>query len=244
MTAPASFNTPNRIIAYAMKDAGLLQDGDDPTSEQYAEFGNRLNDVINMLQTQPGLKLWTYKDLSIPMVQGTNTYTIGVGGSVDMNKPLRVLQGYWHDTTTSTSPVDIPITMLSWQEWLTLSNKTTQGRPTQFFVDKQQTLLSIGVWLTPDASSAANGTAHLLIQNQLTNFTEITDTLNFTPESMLALRWTLADEICTGQPEVTMQRCAMRAAQFQATLNDWDVEDASTKFEPDATRGYGRSRFR
>jgi len=34
MTIAATFNQPARIIQYAMEDAGLLQTGDEPKSEQ------------------------------------------------------------------------------------------------------------------------------------------------------------------------------------------------------------------
>lgn len=243
MTAPAYFNTPDRLITYAMKDAGLIGEGDEPTSEQLAEMSNRLNDVINMLQTRPSLKLWTQQDLNVPLTAGTKTYTLGPSGSINMTKPLRVLQGYYDDTTTTPS-TRRPIFPLSWQEWLTLSTVDTQGAVSQFFVDKQQLLLSVSFWLTPDTTAASNGSAHLLIQNQLTNFTGVTDALNFTQESFLGLRWSLADEICTGQPQTIMDRCAQRAEKFTALLEDWDVEDVSTTFQPDTRGGQGASRFR
>lgn len=241
MTTAASFATPDRAIRYAMIDAGLLQTGDEPTSDQYAEYGNRLNDLINLWGTQ-GLKLWTYLDQSITLVAGTNSYTLGPGGSIITTKPLRAIQGYYLDNSTPGNRR--PLFPLSWQEWLTLSTTAATGAVSQYFIDKQLANLVAYFWLTPDAE-AATGTAHLLIPRQLTNFTGITDTMNFPQEWFMALRWGLADDICTGQPPDTVARCAQRATAFRTVLEDWDVEDADTKFQPDTFQGnYGGSSFR
>jgi hypothetical protein len=242
MTAPAQINSPLRCITYAMKDAGLLGEGDDPNSEQLAEGLNRLNDLINLWITQ-GLKLWLMYDLNVPLVAGTSSYTIGPSGDVNMVKPLRCLQGYYNDTTDATNPVRRPIFPLSWDEYLRLSTVQTQGSISQYFVDKQQTYLKVFFWNTPDTTTAANGTAHLLIEQQATNAVNLTETLNFPQEWFIAARWGLAAELCSGQSEYIIQRCEMKAKEYRTMLEDWDVEDASVYFKPDS-RAYSGSRFR
>ena len=240
MTTPTTFNSPDRIIRMAMQDAGLLQKGDDPTPEDYADNLNRLNDLINFWQTQ-GLKLWLQFDLTVPLVAGQRTYVIGPSGDVVMAKPTRVLDnGYYQDATNSNKR---PLTMLSRDEYTRLSNVVQLGALNSYFVDKQASSLSVSFWLVPDAQ-AATGTAHLLIQQQATNMVSVTDSLNFPQEWYLALRWGLADEICTGQPQAITSRCALKAASYFMALESWDVEDASTRFEPDSRRAYGTGAFR
>lgn len=239
MTFPTNFNTPARCITYAMRDAGLLAEGDDPNGDQFAEYGQRLNDVVNYLGTQ-GLKLWTCSDVSIPLVAGTNMYSLGPLGTIVMTKPLRALQGYYNDATSPTNPVRKPIYPISWQEWLTLSNVTTQGSISSYFVDKQQSTLNVYFWNTPDSITAANGTCHLLLEGQLTNFTGITDTMTFPQEWFIALRWCLADEISSNQPQSIQARCQQRAEMYRRALEDWDVEDASTMFIIDPRMGGSR----
>lgn len=238
MTAPANFSTPQRIIRDAMGDAGLLMDGADPNSEQFANYGNRLKDVINTWQTQ-GLKLWTQVDQAVTLIAGQAAYTFKPSGDVNMVKPLRALQGYYLSSASGKTPI-YPI---SRDEYMTLSTNTEQGAISQFFVDKLRAQLTVYFWLVPDAT-AATGTAHLLLQQQIANFTGLTDTLDFPIEWYMALRWGLADDICTGQPEAIMTRCAVKAAAFRAALEDWDVEDASTRFQPDSRAQYSTSRFR
>lgn len=232
MTALATFSSPARIIEYAMKDAGLLQRGDLPDSDQLMEYSNRLLDVINMWQTQ-GLKLWLQQDLSITLVASTSQYTLGLAGTTVMAKPLRITQAYHQ----SSDGVNTQIGIISRDEWTRLSNRTQEGMINSLFVDKQASLLKLNTWLTPDATTAA-GTLHVIAQYQATNFTGLTDTLDFPPEWFIALRWGLADDICTGQPSSIMNRCAARAKMYRDALEDWDVEDASTQFQRDVHGGH------
>jgi len=226
MTAP-TLTSPQRIITAAMRDAGYLQEGDTPNSEQFAEYSMRLNDVINTLQAQ-GLKLWTQTDQSVTLVAGTRDYTMKLGGSVNITKPMRVLQGYYLDSSNNRRP----IYPLAWEEWLRLSTTTQRGAISQYFVQKQVAQLTVSFWLTPD-TTAATGTAHLLIQQQITNFTGLYDTIDFPMEWMLTLRWNLAADICTGQPQAIMDRCEGKAQFYRDIMDNWDVEDAPTRFTPD-----------
>lgn len=240
MTAPAD-NTPYAVINDAMHEAGLLQDLQYPTPEQYAKYMRRLRDLVNFMQTQ-GLKLWLNVDTPVTLVAGQNRYTFAPAGYVDMTKPLRVLQGYYYTTANGNRR---PITVLSWSEWLTLSQVNQQGQVSQYFVDKEQSQLVVYFWITPDATAASLGTAHVLLQTQVGNPVELDETMNFPVEWKLALTWSLADEIAGGQPQATMERCKAQALYYRNALEDWDVEDASTVFQVDPRAGnYGLSRFR
>lgn len=235
MTAPASFNTAARLIKYAMRDAGLLAKGQDPSSLDFAENLNRLNDLVNMWQIG-GLKLFLLDDISVTPVVGTQTYTFGPGGEVDMTKPLRIIDAYYQNS----SGVLRPLTPVAYRDWNRLGSRTTVGATTFYFVDKQSTFLDVSVWPSPDTSTAT-GTFHFICQIQATNFVSITDTSAFPMEWAMALRWGLADEICTGQPQAIMNRCASRAAQFKSALEDWDVEDVSVTFAADRQGASGGS---
>lgn len=230
----SAFNTPARLIEYAMRDAGLLQQGDAPTTDNYTEFGNRLLDLINLIQTD-GLKLWLQRDLAIPLVAGQGTYSLSPAGDVVMTKPMRVLQAY----TVNTSGVKRSLLMISRDEYTRLSNVLQQGAINSLFVDKQQLALVLNFWLVPDMA-AATDVAHAILQYQVTNFTDVNDSIEFPQEWFMYLRWGLADDICTGQSQAIMDRCAMRAMKFKQALEDWDVEDASTLFQPDS-RSYGNN---
>ena len=240
MTTP-SLNTPYRCIKLAMQDAGLIDQDEDPGTSALADNMGRLIDVLQVLQTG-GLKLFLNQDVAVPLTAGHNPYVLSPTGDVVMSKPMRVIQAYYLYTTG----VSRPITPLSWNEWLTLSQRTQQGTVTQYFVDKQATNLTVWFWLVPDTNEASLGQAHLLLQNQVTNVTNLNETMCFPQEWFMAARWNLAADLCTGQPAAVIQRCEQRAMQFKTALEDWDVEDTPTYFQVDTTRMYqgNTGRFR
>ncbi len=229
MTAPAD-NTPISVIQDAYQDAGLIAEGDAINSEQIVTGLRKLTDLVNLWQTQ-GIKLWLNVDTTITLVAGTAMYTLGPAGSVVMVKPPRVLDAYYRDA----NGIRRPLVPMAWADYIRLSQITQTGAINSYFVDKQATQLSVFFWLVPDAT-AALGTAHLLLQTQVTNPISVTETMNFPVEWRIALRWGLADEMCTGQPQAIMDRCQQRALAYRTALEDWDVEDVSVRFAAD-TRG-------
>ncbi len=237
MTAPTD-NTPISIITDGYFDAGLIQEGQTLNPEQIVSGMRRLTGMINLWQTQ-GLKLWLNVDTAITLVAGTGTYTLGPAGTVVMTKPLRVIEAYWLSSAGNRTP----LTVLSWDDYMRLSQVNQQGAINSYFVDKQQAVLSVFFWLIPDAT-AATGTGHVLLQTQVTNFIAVNETMNFPIEWRLALHWGLADEVCTGQPQAIMDRCEKRATMYRAALEDWDVEDAPTRITPDQRMMQHSGRFR
>ena len=237
MTLPAT-NVPYAIITDAMQDAGLLQLTQQPTGEQLASGMRRLRDLINLWQTQ-GLKLWLLSDTAVPLTAGIPTYSFQPGGNVNMTRPLRVLQGYYLTTSTGARR---PISSLSWEEYLRLGvgGSGNQGTISQYFVNKLARELQVTFWLCPDATEAANGEAHVLLQTQATNPAALDETMAFPEECRMALRWGLADDLATGQPPMIMERCTQKAAVYRGALEDFEVEDTATRFEPNL-QGYVRS---
>lgn len=219
-------NTVYGIIADAMTDAGLLQEGDDPNSEQLASNMRRLCDIINLWQTQ-GLKLFLQQEVSIDLISGQSTYTVNNVGTVP-TKNLRILQA----RVDTPQGISRPISPLSWDEWMRLSGRNTTGNILSYFVDKQATSLVVKFWNTPDATEAAN-TVVLLVHTQAANPYNLISDVAFPQEWRIALRWALADDIATGQPQAIMDRCQQRAITYYKMLEDWDVEDTTTRIVAD-----------
>ena len=238
MGQPTNYQTAQRIIRMAYKDAGLIQEGDEPSGEQYADGLTRLNDIANLWQTQ-GLKLWTIQDIAVPLVAGKATYTLAPGGSVDMAKPMRIIESYYLDQ----NQIRRPLIPLSWHDWATLSQTNQQGQINSYFVNKQQNAIYVSFWLIPDYN-ASLGTVHLITQTRITQMVMLTDETAFPLEWSMGLRWGLADELATGQPQAIMDRCERRATAYREKLEDWDVEDAPTSFAPDQRVTYATSSFR
>jgi len=240
MTAVSTFNTFSRVIEEAYSNAGLVAEGQTPNSEKYARGLQKLNTLCMFLQTK-GLKLFSLVDTPVPLVTGTFFYPLGPGATgISMVKPFRVINAYYLSTTGQ----KVPMTALSWQEW-TILNQTSSspGQPINYFVDKQPYVLNVSVWPTPSTESVA-GAVHLVLQTELPQGSSLTDQTAFPEEWFPVLAWGLADELCTGQPQEIVTRCATKAKFYREELDNWDVEDAQTFFTPDSRSGYYASSFR
>lgn len=216
-----------------MQDCGLLADGDSPSAANYLQYIPRLNELINVWQIG-GLKLWTQETISVPLVQGTggpsNPYTLMPSGSVNMTKPMRILDSCFYLDANNNSR---PVFLISVDEYNKLSTRIQQGPVTQICVQKLVDRISVNTWLVPDAETAT-GTLNVLVQKQITNLVTELNTLDFPQEWFIALHWGLAAEICTGQPKSVIDRCEAKAAAYRRALEDWDVEDADTRFAVDS----------
>lgn len=247
----AVLNTPYAVICDAYTNAGYLETGQEPGSEQLAFGMRRLINLVNLRQAE-GLRLWLQSDVSIgaesgslaPLLQGVNLYTFGSTGTVVTTRPTRIIEGYYRDSNF----IDRPILQISRNEWDTLSLKKSgvtaqQGTINQFFVDKQVATMNLYLWLAPDAT-AVQGSVHVILQQQQPNPVSLTDTLQFGPEWFLYLGWHLAHELSQGQPLAVQQKCALHAGIYKDIIDGWDVEDASTTFQPDSRQQYTANRFR
>ena len=224
MSAPVNFNTPDRIIRMAMQNAKLLQKGEDPDSEDYPDMMNRLNDIINLEQTQ-GLKLWLNSSIDLALLNGVGKYTLGPAGGTA--RSMRVLEAYY----TYPNGVSYALNLATWNEYNSLSSKSQIGLPNTFFPNKQQDNLILTLWPVPNLQ-ASLGIVQVIQQTAVTNLVKLDDKMNFPPEWFIFLHWALADDISSGQSESIMTRCANKANAYRQALQDWDVEDGSITFTP------------
>lgn len=219
-----NYNTAFRIIRTGLKSAGLLQEGDDPKGEQLVDCMDRLNDIINLWQTQ-GIKLWLMATAAAPaLVAGTVSYTLPT-------KVLRIYEAYFLDQNGISRPLDL----LSWNTYNSLSAKAQQGPITGVFVDNQLASTVLKYWLVPDAG-AALGSVQLLYRQYMSTLVNLTDAMVFPNEWFMALHWALADEMSTGQPQEIIQRCEKKALEYRLALEAFDVEEASVYFTPNLMR--------
>jgi len=87
-----------------------------------------------------GLNQWTIKQRSLTMVTGDGEYDL----SADVIDVLSVV--------VRRNNTDYSLERLSRDSFLTIPNKTTQGRPNQFFLDRQLTP-NLKLWPVPDSST-------------------------------------------------------------------------------------------
>ena len=87
-----------------------------------------------------GLNLWTVKEANFTVTQGTSEYSL----AADIVDVL--------DVVIRRSGTDYELQRISRGDYATLPNKSTQGRPSQFWLDRQITPVMY-LWSTPENST-------------------------------------------------------------------------------------------
>jgi hypothetical protein len=105
---------------------------------------------LMMLEWQNrGLNLWTVKRGTESMVAGTAAYTL-------TGEKLDIIEAFCRSGSGS-SQVDYSMERISVSSYSQLANKNTQGRPTQFYVERVPGSITVNLWPVPDSSAYTFG---------------------------------------------------------------------------------------
>jgi len=244
----------DQIITLALRKLGVLEIGDVPDAETINNAAMSLNLLIKQLSTE-GLKLWKNSELIIPLITNQTTYILGGSTSALMydslnptvaitDRPLKVIQGFYRNITV-TPYIDIPVMVVSKQEYNVLGSKFSTGTANTIFYDTKKLNGVLYVYLTPDVNASTNMELHIITQLPLDDLSTALAIPDFPNEWMNCLVWNLADQLALeyGVPMNSRQEISMRAGTYKTLLTDWDVEASSTFFAPDF-RSTGNSAYR
>jgi hypothetical protein len=112
----------------------------------FQEWGNR------------GLHYWEVGNNSITLVDGQSVYTMyrstsdGTSNATAIYGVDDILEASYRNA----SSVDTPLTKINRSTYQAFSNKTSEGQPTQYFVQRFIDRVTITLYLTPGSSEAGN----------------------------------------------------------------------------------------
>jgi len=222
--------TRDQLIAGALRAAGAIAQGETPTATQVTEAAESLNMLVKELQAD-GMPLWAMRQYSITLT-ATSDYTIGVGATVNTPKPLKIVQAFLHDTSSS---IDVPMRILTRDEYNRLGNKTSTGEPIQLFYEPLLTTGVIHMFPVPDTTAIANKTVTIVYQRPFEDFDAASDTPDFPQEWYNAIKFGLADLLAPeyGLPLQERQDLSARAKKLRETALGFGTEEGSIFFQAD-----------
>lgn len=134
----------DQIIADALTMVGALGPGQTPTGEQVTHAARVLNALVKSVDAE-GTFLWRTVRRTLPTVASTASYTLSAD-VLDVDEPLRyVISGQTAGTI---------IRLISRKDYMSISDRTQTGVPSQCFVEKLlPNVVSITFWPVP-ASTA------------------------------------------------------------------------------------------
>lgn len=222
--------TRDQLIAGALRAAGAIAQGETPTATQISEAAESLNMLVKELQAD-GMPLWAMKQYSITLT-ATADYTIGVGATVNTPKPLKIVQAFLHNTSSN---IDVPMRILTRDEYNRLGNKTSTGEPVQLFYEPLLTTGVIHMFPVPNTTAIANNTVTIVYQRPFEDFDAASDNPDFPQEWYNAIKFGLADLLAPeyGLPLQERQDLASRARKLRETALGFGTEEGSIFFQAD-----------
>ena len=208
------------IIEEAFERCGLeLRTGYDLKTAQrsinlmLAEWANR------------GLNQWTISEATQTVTEGTREYTLNSNVIDILDVVLRRTEG---GTTTDTQ-----MSRVSRSEYINIPTKSTKARPTQFFVDKQNTPV-LKVWPAPENST------DILVFNKMVRMDDADKGINtmdlqfrFYPWFVAGLAYYLSMK---KNPQLTEQLKLIYEEEFRRAADE-DEDRASFRITP-YSQGY------
>jgi hypothetical protein len=180
--------TRDDIIKGALRLCGALALGETPTTPQVTEAAEALNMMVKAWEAD-GMALWAVKDYSLALTLSANSYEIGLGKTVNIPKPLKITQAILHDTSSN---VDIPMRVITREEYNRLGNKVTTGMPIQVYYEP---LINYGILHTfpaADSTSVSYKQIKFVYMRPFEDFDASTDEPDFPQEWYEAIKYGLA----------------------------------------------------
>jgi|TARA_R110000737_G_scaffold154467_1_gene183625 hypothetical protein len=172
-----------------------------------------------------GLNQWTVIEKTVDMVASTSTYNID---STNSTAPIDVLDVFIRETTGSET-IDIPLSRLSRAEYSHVTNKSTTGKPNQYFVNKQLSP-TVTVYPVPDLSSKY--TLHMNVLTRMDDADSATNTMDLPFRFYPCLTAGLAYYMSMKRaPQLTGQLKAIYEEEFDRALST-DEERSSFHISP------------
>lgn len=182
-------STVNDFLTLALIDSGVLGKGQIAQSEDINNALRRVNYLIAQWNRKRWL-IYNLTDVSV-VTTGAEDYTIGPAQNFNTPRPDRLEDGNFlrQLANGSTQQIDYPLQLISSREDYNKIRLKTMGTwPSVIFYDSNWPTGIIKAWPVPSANLFE---LHILVKNQLTQFSSLTQTINLPPEYEAALAFNL-----------------------------------------------------
>ncbi len=222
--------TRDAMITRALRILGVIAQGESPTATMITEGSEALNDLVKAWEAD-GMPLWAIRQYDMPLTANQADYVFGPSSAIATDKPLRMSAGFFHN---GTSNIDIPMVVLTRDEYNRLGNKTATGQPVQFWYNPEKTTGTLHVFPVPNAAAAASGNfLKLIYQRPFEDFNAATDTPDFPQEWFQAVKFGLAEVLAPeyGVPLEQYSHLRKVAKEYKDLALSMGTEEGSFNFQ-------------
>ena len=132
--------------------------GYQPMSGNDMKTARRSLNILFQEWSNRGLHYWEVKNNNITLIDGQKVYTMYRSTSDGTSDATAVygVDDILECSYRNASSVDTPLTKINRSAYQSLSNKTSEGQPTQYFVQRFIDRITITLYQTPGSSEAGN----------------------------------------------------------------------------------------
>ena len=210
------------LITQALQSIAVYGLGQTPNSAETADAVNALNIMVDSWNAD-GLLIPSVTRESFTLTIGKESYTWGTmasAGNFTTARPARLTRAFIRDGS-----YDYPVELIGGDEYEDITDKTTSGRPEQLWYNPTFPLATVFLYFTPDAAYNLRVDS----EQDLIDFSSLVATISLPPEYLAALKWNLAQELCSPYMKQVPPIVAMRADE---TLRTVRRINAAQKAEP------------
>ncbi len=220
--------------------------GQTPTTTMLNNGNEALNILIKNWQAM-GLILTTYQQISIPLLNGQQTYTIGPAtADVTSTRPLRLFDGSFIRQTVAGVVTDTSLQIFSRQRYFQTTTKAVTGTPYGIYYWPG---ITFGASTNPGLGKGTlyvyfpqngSGTTTLFVnvQRPVYDMTASTDSFDLPQEWFRALKFGLAADVGPeyGAPADIQTYLDQKTMLLKNELEQWNLDEANVAFGEDRTR--------
>jgi hypothetical protein len=175
------------IIHGALRKIGAIAVGETLSADDGTTGLEQLNGMLDLWSTQH-LAVYNNVESVFTLQAGKATYTVGTGGDFNMERPLRLSGAYTRLSPTGTT-LDYPCDEIDYTRYAAIGLKSQPGPwPKVMYFNTSFPLAQITFWPVP----SQGGEFHLWSDMVLSQFVDLTDSVNMPPGYVLALQTNLA----------------------------------------------------
>ncbi|MDR7094152.1 hypothetical protein [Hydrogenophaga laconesensis] len=219
------------IIKRAMRQLGVLPEGETPSAQQSADGLSVLNQLMASLGNASQM-IYAQSLDQIPLVTNQAAYTIGPTGSFVTQRPVKILASSF----LTYQGVSYPLVAWNLSDYNQITVKTIGGIPTGFWALMDFPDITVTFWPLPSQSPMVFNMWSL---KQITEFTSLTQQLDMPPGYDRALSLLLGIDLAPEflvEPTPTLLRNASQArkllkrtnAQIPRLVMPYGIPDNST----------------
>jgi hypothetical protein len=191
MSADPTTKTAMDLVTGALRIIGQFAPGETLDAATATDALDRANGLLDMWSNQH-LAIYNNVETVLPLTAGVASYTVGLGGYFNIERPLRIDKAYSRITTGNGS-VDFPCAITTLNKYANLGLKSQPGPwPKVAYYDTGYPLASLYFWPVPQS----NIEFHMWTDQVFSSMTDLTTAFNMPRGYYLAFQYALAELLC------------------------------------------------